>query len=175
MVAPRADAKGLPVAGITGKSLVWVPDMTHSRAAQWLTANRRVTPYLKSRSGSFCSLEDQASAHSSSSRSTSKVAMAPSFAKWQHAFIERGGHQQHVPTASIPDCGCSLLNRGFGFYEKPLHQLGGGHHVVDQSHRLSGEWEEVVAAAGSESGQQVRSYSCGINTVGVGLELTDEG
>ena len=61
----------------------------------------------------------------------------------------------------MPDCGCSLLNRGCGFYEQPLYQLGG-------------EREEVVAAAGSERGQQLRSYDLGINAVGVGLEPTDE-
>ena len=51
---------------------------------------------------------------------------------------------------------------------------GRAHHVVDQSHRLPSEREEVVAAAGSESCQQLVSYDCGINAVGVGLELTDK-
>jgi len=52
---------------------------------------------------------------------------------------------------------------------------GREHHFVDQSHRLPSEREEVVAAAGSESCQQLVSYDCGINAVGVGLELTDKG
>src|SRR5215472_13853760 len=105
---------------------------------------------------------------------SARCSLRTPYATSQHAFIQRGGQHQHVPTPSIPDRGCSLLNRGFGFYKQPLHQVGGGHHVVDQSHRLTGEWEEVVATAGSESGEQLRSYSCGINAVGVGLKLTDE-
>src|SRR6266699_956392 len=48
MVAPRTNEKRLPVAGIPGKSPWCVPDMTHSRAAQWLAANRLINSYLKS-------------------------------------------------------------------------------------------------------------------------------
>ena len=70
-----------------------------------------------------------------------------------------------------PDPGQCVL----GLCEQSGHELGRGEDVVDECDGLSGEGQELVPAASTNGGEQLRSDGRGIDAVGIMCELVDEG
>jgi len=93
MVEPRTDEKRLPVAGIPGRSPLWVPDMTHSMTAHSLSGKSASQFIFEVETGSLVGRVHDSLFHTSSARKLS-LNQTPVVTVTGKAFFDVGHFSQ---------------------------------------------------------------------------------